>query len=68
MKSAGGDYLESCKLFDIYTGTGIPAGKKSVAFSLTIRAKDQTLTLEHAEEIVSALLDKLEKVHGAVIR
>ena len=68
MKSAGGEYLESCKLFDIYTGTGIPAGKKSVAFSLSIRAKDQTLTVEHAEEIVSSILAKLEKVHGAVIR
>lgn len=68
MKAAGGEYLESCKLFDIYTGTGIPAGRKSVAFSLSIRAKDQTLTYEHAEEIVASILEKLEKVHGAVIR
>ena len=68
MYEAGGDYLENCRLFDVYTGTGIPEGKRSVAFSLTIRAKDQTLTDEHADEIVKSILSKLEKVHGAVIR
>ena len=68
MYAAGGDYLESCKLFDVYNGVGIPEGKRSVAFSLTMRAKDQTLTDEHADEILKSILLKLEKVHGAVIR
>ncbi|MEA4893774.1 MAG: phenylalanine--tRNA ligase subunit beta [Oscillospiraceae bacterium] len=68
MYSAGGDYLENCRLFDVYTGAGIPEGKRSVAFSLTMRAKDQTLTDEHADEILKSILSKLEKVHGAVIR
>ncbi len=68
MYEAGGAYLESCRLFDVYTGAGIPSGKRSVAFSLTMRAKDQTLTDELADEIVAAILAKLEKVHGAVIR
>lgn len=64
----GGEYLESCVLFDVYTGAPIPAGKKSAAFSLVMRAKDQTLTDEHADETVSAVLSALEKVNGAVIR
>jgi phenylalanyl-tRNA synthetase beta chain len=68
MYAAGGDYLESCKLFDVYNGAGIPEGKRSVAFSLSMRAKDQTLTDEHADEILKSILLKLEKVHGAVIR
>ncbi|NCB73787.1 MAG: phenylalanine--tRNA ligase subunit beta [Clostridia bacterium] len=68
MYEAGGDYLENVRLFDVYTGTGIPEGKRSVAFSLTIRAKDQTLTDEHSDEIVKSILTKLEKTHGAVIR
>ena len=68
MYEAGGDYLENCRLFDVYTGTGIPEGKRSVAFSLTMRAKDQTLTDDHADEIMKSILAKLEKVHGAVIR
>ncbi len=68
MYEAGGDYLENVRLFDVYTGTGIPDGKRSVAFSLTIRAKDQTLTDEHSDEIIKSILTKLEKTHGAVIR
>jgi phenylalanyl-tRNA synthetase beta chain len=68
MYEVGGDYLENCRLFDVYTGTGIPEGKRSVAFSLTMRAKDQTLTDDHADEIMSLILKNLEKVHGAVIR
>ena len=66
--SAGGAYLESCRLFDIYTGDPIPAGKKSVAFSLTLRAADQTLTDEHADETVTAVLKALETTYGASIR
>ena len=68
MYEAGGDYLENCRLFDVYTGIGIPEGKRSVAFSLTLRSKDQTLTDDHADEIMKAILINLEKVHGAVIR
>ena len=68
MYEAGGDYLENCRLFDVYTGAGIPDGKRSVAFSLTMRAKDQTLTDEHADEIMKSILKKLEIIHGAVIR
>ncbi|MDR1131758.1 MAG: phenylalanine--tRNA ligase subunit beta [Oscillospiraceae bacterium] len=68
LHEAGGDCLESCRLFDVYTGAGIPEGKRSVAFSLSMRARDQTLTDEHADEIVRLILAKLEKRHGAVIR
>ena len=68
MYAAGGVYLEDCTLFDVYTGTGIPEGKRSVAFSLTMRAPDQTLTDEHADEIMKNVLRELEKSHGAVIR
>ena len=68
MYQTGGEYLENCRLFDVYTGTGIPEGKRSVAFSLTMRSKDQTLTDEHADEIMKSILTNLEKVHGAVIR
>ena len=38
--------LKEVTLFDIYTGTGIPEGKKSVAFNLTLRADDRSLTAE----------------------
>ena len=66
--AAGGQYLESVALFDVYTGAPIPEGCKSVAFSLTLRAADQTLTEEHATETVSAVLAALSDKNGAVIR
>lgn len=68
MYAAGGDYLERCRLFDVYTGPGIPLGCRSLAFSLTMRAKDQTLTDELADKTVQAVLKKLADAHGAVIR
>ena len=66
--SNGGKYLKDCALFDIYQGHHIAEGKKSAAFSLTMRSDEQTLTDEHAESTVKAVLDALEKTFGAVMR
>jgi phenylalanyl-tRNA synthetase beta chain len=66
--AAGGQYLESVALFDVYMGAPIPVGSKSVAFSLTLRAADQTLTEEHATQTRDAILAALAEKHGAVIR
>lgn len=68
IRSAGGRYLKGCELFDVYTGAPIPEGKKSVAFSLTLRADDMTLTDEYAGETVAGVLDALKKSYDAVIR
>ena len=68
INGAGGKYLKGCELFDVYTGAPIPEGKKSVAFSLTLRADDMTLTDEHAEKTVKSVLDALKSSHNAVIR
>ena len=64
----GGQYLKGCRIFDVYTGHHIAEGKKSVAFSLTMRAEDQTLTDEHAEETVKKVLAALENRFDASIR
>ncbi len=66
--AGGGKYLKECVLFDVYTGHHIAEGMKSVAFSLTMRADDQTLTDEHAEETVAKVLRALAEKHGAVMR
>ena len=68
IRKAEKNVLRGVKLFDVYTGVGIPEGKKSVAFSLTLRSDDGTLTDDHAEEAVRAILDALREQHGAVIR
>ena len=68
IRKAEKNVLRGVKLFDVYTGVGIPEGKKSVAFSLTLRSDDGTLTDDHAEEAVRAVLDALRESFGAVIR
>ena len=65
---AGGQYLVGCVPFDVYMGSHIAAGKKSVAFSLAMRSDDQTLTDEHAEETVKKVLSELAERFGAVMR
>ena len=68
IREAGGEYLKGCEVFDVYKGANIPEGKKSVAFSLILRADDQTLTDAHADEAVQAILAALHEKYGAVIR
>ena len=66
--ASGGEYLKDCALFDVYTGRHIAEGMKSVAFSLTMRSDDQTLTDDHAEETVAAVLAALKEKFNAVMR
>ena len=66
--SAGaGRLLESIKLFDVYTGSQIPAGKKSVAFSVKLRSAQGTLGENETEEVCRKIVEKLEKT-GAELR
>ena len=60
--------LKDVTLFDIYRGKGVPEGKKSVAFSLVLRADDRSLTAEEADSDVKSILETLEKDLGAVLR
>ena len=55
------------KLFDVYKGKGIPEGKKSVAYSLSLRAPDRTLTDECDKACVPAI-SALETEFGAQLR
>lgn len=64
----GGKYLEKCSFVDIYTGAPILPGFKSVTFALTLRADDETLTAEHADQTMKNILLALERDHKAVIR
>ena len=64
----GGQFLKGCTVFDVYTGHHIAEGLKSVAFSLTMRAPDRTMTDEDAENTVQAVLTALRDHYQAVIR
>ena len=60
--------LKDAALFDIYTGTGIAPGKKSVAFNLTLRSDDRSLTAEEADADVKSILESLKAECGAELR
>ncbi len=66
--ASAGKLLRDVKLFDIYRGTGIPEGKKSMAFSLELRADDRTLTDADSEGVMSKVLKALSETLGAVLR
>ena len=61
-KDKGGKLLESYELFDVYEGDQIEKGYKSVAYSLTFRAKDRTLEDAEVSKIVEKILDELKKL------
>ena len=68
ISAAGGKLLRKVTLFDIYRGKGVAEGKKSVAFSLELRADDRTLTDTDSEAVVTKVLAALESKLGAVLR
>ncbi len=57
IKTSAGKFLESVQIFDVYQGAQIPADKKSVALSISLRSGEATLT----EEQVSATIKKIMK-------
>ena len=68
ISDAAAGLLREVSLFDIYTGANLPAGKKSVAFNLVLRADDRSLTAQEADDEVGIILARLEQEHGAVLR
>ncbi len=65
--SGGSRLLEKVELFDVYMGSQIPEGKKSVAFSVWLRSAEGTLTDEEIDTTCGRIIDKLTKV-GAELR
>ncbi len=65
---AGGNIVESVKFFDIYKGKQIPEGKKSIAYSITYRLENKTLTDEEVNKVHSKILRSLEYQLGAQLR
>jgi phenylalanyl-tRNA synthetase beta chain len=63
-----GKLLEQVMLFDVYRGPPVPDGRKSVAFGLSLRAPDRTLTDAEADALTSAIRDRLKSTVGAEIR
>ena len=68
ISASAGKLLRKIQLFDIYRGVGVPEGKKSMAFSLELRADDRTLTDSDSEKVVSNVLSALKEKLNAALR
>ena len=68
IRQAGGQMLADVRLFDIYRGEQMGAGKKSLAYSLTYQSLDRTLTDQDAAQIRQRIIRRLETAFGAKLR
>ncbi len=68
IRAAGGDLLRDVRLFDLYRGRSIAAGKKSLAYALTYQAEDRTLTDNEVDKAHRKIEDRLRHTLKAVIR
>lgn len=68
IKAQKSDIIEDYRLFDVYEGKQVGEGKKSVAYSLTFRAADRTLTDDDVNPVTDKILAELEKKLGAQLR
>jgi phenylalanyl-tRNA synthetase beta chain len=53
LRAQGGEFLEQVALFDVYEGKSLPAGTRSLAYALTFRAMDRTLTEAEVEAVIA---------------
>ncbi|MEI4270796.1 phenylalanine--tRNA ligase subunit beta [Klenkia sp. LSe6-5] len=67
LRAGAGELLEAVQLFDVYTGEQAGAGQKSLAYALTFRAPDRTLTRAEVAQAVGSALESAAGV-GAVLR
>jgi phenylalanyl-tRNA synthetase beta chain len=68
VRDAAGELLEDIRLFDVYEGTQVPEGHKSLAFALRFRAQDRTLAAEEVAAARQAGVDAAGKSFGATLR
>jgi phenylalanyl-tRNA synthetase beta chain len=68
LRAGAGELLEEVRLFDVYTGDQVGAGRKSLAYSLRFRAPDRTLTAEEVTRARDAAVAEASSRTGAVLR
>lgn len=66
IKNAVGSILEKVTLFDVYKGSQIQAGKKSVAFSISMRSHEGTLTDEQADAAMKRVAKALKGIDAEI--
>ncbi len=68
IRRSGGELLVSVTVFDVYRGSGLPEGKKSLAFALSLMSEERTLTDKEIDEVVSSVVRHIEHEFSAVLR
>jgi phenylalanyl-tRNA synthetase beta chain len=68
LRIGAGPFLETVRLFDVYVGSGVPAGSRSLAYRLSMRAPDHTLTSDEANGIRDAAVAEAGRRVGATLR
>jgi phenylalanyl-tRNA synthetase beta chain len=68
IQAAGGELLARVRLFDVFRGDQIGAGKKSLAYSLVYQAPDRTMTDEEVAALRGRIVDQLERSFSAKLR
>ena len=68
IRESAGDLLEGLRLFDVYTGPQVGEGRRSLAYSLTLRAPDRTLSGEEAAQVRNRVVGFVEQSQGAELR
>lgn len=68
IKEQGGNMVERAKFFDVYRGKQVAEGKKSVAYSISYRLENRTLTDEEVNKVHDRILKALEHKFGAQLR
>ncbi|MBI4817839.1 MAG: phenylalanine--tRNA ligase subunit beta [Deltaproteobacteria bacterium] len=68
VRSRAGEELEAVRVFDVYTGKGVPEGQKSLALSMRFRAAERTLTDQEVDSRLAAVMSALESEAGAEVR
>ena len=68
IRAHAGQYLRDVHLFDVYAGPKLPPATRSLAYTLTFRRDDDTLTEDTVEKAMAAVVDALETEVNAKIR
>lgn len=68
VEAADKEYIQQVRLFDVYAGKGIPEGKKSMAFSVTLMPKEVTFTDDQIQTISQKIIASVAKATGGELR
>ncbi|MFI5055183.1 MAG: phenylalanine--tRNA ligase subunit beta [Actinomycetota bacterium] len=68
LREAAGPRLTGCVLFDVFSGSPLPEGSRSLAYGIELREPDRTLTDEEAQSVIDRIVAAVTETYGATLR